>query len=93
MDLFHFLQTRAGEPLDFHVIDSQLSQQMKAEIAAAFMRRNQQSPSSAMIWQAFASGQPTLQHGPIGEDLLLGNVNIWGIDQRSAGGYSVLHLA
>lgn len=65
---------------------------MKAEIEAAFMRRNGQSSSSATVWDAFAFGQPTIG-GPIAQDLLLGDVSIWGVEERSVGGYSVLHLA
>lgn len=56
------------------------------------MRRNERYSSSVIVWDEFASGQPTVG-GPIGEDLFLGNVNIWGVEEQSAGGYSVLHLA
>lgn len=79
LDLLHFLQTIARRPLDFYTIYSQiysqLSQRMKVETKAAFMRRNGQSSSSTIVWEAYTSGWPT-RGGPIGENLLLGNVNI-----------------
>lgn len=93
LDLFYFLQNLAGEPLDCYTTNHQLTQQMRAEIGKAFMRRNERSSSSVMAWEAFTSGQSTPVGGPIGEDLLLGNVNLWGVEERSVGGYSVLHLA
>lgn len=65
---------------------------MRIEVKAAFIRRNGQSSLSNRIWDAFRSGQP-MRGGPTGEDLLLGNVNIWGVEERSACGYSVIHLA
>lgn len=92
LDLFHSLQVLMRSPLDVHVTYSQLPEQMKAEVKAAFMRRNGQSLSSAMVWEAFILGQPT-RGGPTWQELLLGNNNIWGVEEQSVLGYSVLHLA
>lgn len=92
LDLFRFLRTIAAGQLAAHAMYSQLPQQVKARIKAAFIRRNGLSSSTLMLWEAFRSGQPT-RGGPTGEDLLLGNVNIWGLEERSIGGFSVVHLA
>lgn len=92
VDLFRFLQTFARGPLDAHANYSELPQQMKAEVEVAFMRRNGQSSSTVSIWETFALGQPT-HNGPTGEDLLLGNADIWGMEGRSIFGYSIIHLA
>lgn len=92
LDLFHSLQVLMQRSLDVHVTYPQLPEQMKAEIKAAFIRRNGQPLSSAMIWEAFILGQPT-RGGPTWQDLLLGNANIWGVEEQSVRGYSVIHLA
>lgn len=91
-DLFRYLQTLAQRPLDFHTTYSRLSQQMKVEVEAAFMLRNGQSMSTVNTWELFTSGQPALG-GPTGEDLLLGNLDIWGMQDQSLSGYSIVHLA
>lgn len=92
LDLFNYLQSLARRPLDFNATYSQLSLQMKAEVKAAFMHRNRRSSLSLKVWEHFSSGQPT-RVGPTGEDLLLGNINIWGVEERSLCGCSVIHLA
>lgn len=91
-DLFRYLQALAGTPLYALTNYSQLSHRMRIEVGAAFMHRNGRSLSTNKAWNAFRSGQP-MRWGPAGVDLLLGNINIWGIEERSACGYSVIHLA
>lgn len=65
---------------------------MKTETKAAFTFRNRQRWLSVRDWEIFASGQP-IASGPIGEDLLLGNLKIWGVEKWTISGYSIVHLA
>lgn len=92
LDLFRSLQILAERPLDARTTYSRLSQQMKVEVQSAFMHRSGRSSSSTLVWQAFTSGQ-LMPGGPRGEDLLLGYVDIWGVEGRSVHDCSVIHLA
>ncbi|EKM82237.1 hypothetical protein AGABI1DRAFT_126568 [Agaricus bisporus var. burnettii JB137-S8] len=95
LDLVLFLRNLAQNPLGFHRSYIHLSQQMKYEVKAAFFHRRGHSPLStlpAMLWEQFVSGVPT-PDGPTGEDLLLGNTSLWGLEGRSVHECSIIHLA
>lgn len=74
-----------------------LTQRMKVEVESAFFRRCGR-PLSSFSNDAFGEGlsmssvEPT-HEGLIGKDLLLGNIDVWGLETRSIYGYSVVHLA
>jgi hypothetical protein len=95
-DLILYLKDLAQIPLGSHETNVYLTQQMAAKVRGAFNHRRGQSSSiqaSTLNWdgEELASDGAT-PHEPMGADLFLGHTQIWGLEQRSIQGYSIIHL-
>lgn len=95
LDVVSLLQSVAAVPLDYHSMLSHLPFEMKERVKNAFRHRTasvQQDDNHNSAWSRFIAGQLDVG-GPLGIDVLFGNGELWGIESRSLGGYSVVHLA
>lgn len=71
-----------------------LSGKMKALVKGAFMNRNGNTLAARIAGENFVTrGTSDLNSGLIGQDILLGNNEVWGCEAVSFCGYSILHLA
>jgi hypothetical protein len=94
--VFLFLQDFAKKPIDYHRTFSTLPHHIQKKVNGAFRTRCTQALSrhARTAWQLFVSDQHAQRdRGPLGVDLLLGNSEVWGFEDRSYNGYSIVHLS
>ncbi|KXN89790.1 hypothetical protein AN958_05202 [Leucoagaricus sp. SymC.cos] len=92
LDAVMFLQQLSRVTIDRNAY-AQLSPEVKAQVKAAFIQRCGAAVSNTtVIWGDFMAGR-NVSNGPIGRDLLLGGMEVWGVESVSFGGFSVIHLA
>lgn len=56
-------------------------------------KKNVQAESSSRAEAHSSRGSSATEGGPVGNDPLLGNDEVWGLEPASFEGYSVIHLA
>ncbi|KXN88014.1 hypothetical protein AN958_07397 [Leucoagaricus sp. SymC.cos] len=92
LDVVMFLRQLSQATIDRNVY-AQLSPEVKVRVKAAFIqRRGSTALNTTVIWDDFMGGR-NVSNGPIGRDLLSGATEVWGVENVSFGGFSVIHLA